>query len=306
MTNIEDFLDGYYLDSKHGCSVGKVPPWLDLEINTNCNTICVKCFRRFYIPKTEHMDLKLARKIIKEFGEKKGKSIRFIERGEPTLSPILAYVVKYAYNLGLRTVINTNCVELNPELSKRLIENGISQISCAIDSCDKKTYELLQGNNFDKVFYNLKCLYELSRGTGTFIQVHVNVQKENAQEVQTGVYKAFFEQYADKVIHQPTYDLYNFEQNVKLDSTPCIEPWRRLIVLADGRVMLCPACFNYKTKQVFLVGDVTVQNVESIWTGSLLRRIRKWHLEGELDNMWPCRSCRLRRYTSEKGGELGK
>ena len=132
----------------------------------------------------------------------------------------------------------------------------------------------------------------------------MNIQNQNAQEVYTGVYNAFFEQYADKVIHQPTYDLSNFSQDVILDSTPCIEPWRRLIILADGRVMLCPACFNYRTKEVYLVGNINSQTIEEIWTGSILREIRQWHLEGKLDLMWPCRSCRLRRYTSEKSDKI--
>lgn len=299
-----EFLDGYYLGPKGLFPLHKVPPWLDLEINTNCNIICKKCFRRFYIPETEHMDLKFAKTIITEFGRKGGKSIRFIERGEPTLSPILISVVNHANNKGLRTVINTNCIELTPSLTHRLIDAGISQISCAIDSCNKETYKLLQGNHFDKVIKNVKKAYELSRNTKTTIQIHVNIQEENAHEVYTGLYNAFFERYADKVIHQPTYNLHNFEQDVKLDSNPCIEPWRRLIVLADGRVMLCPACFNYHTKEVFLVGNLYSQTLETIWNSPLLEVIRKWHLNGELDNMWPCRSCRLRRYTTEKSNAI--
>ena len=298
--NIEEFLGNYYIGPDNLYPLGRVPAWLDLEINNNCNILCKKCFRQFYIPETKHMEFTLAKRIIKEFGEKGGKSIRFIERGEPTLSPFLVDFVHYSNLFGLRTVINTNCIKLTPELSIQLIEAGISQISCAIDSCNKKTYEILQGKHYDKVIENVKEVYKLSRNTNTIIQIHVNIQEENTQEVYTGVYNAFFERYSDKVIHQPTYDLKNFDQDVKLDSKPCIEPWRRLIVLVDGRVMLCPACFNYHTEEVFLVGDLKDQTLESIWTGSLLDLIRGWHSYGMLDKMWPCRSCRLRRYTNEK------
>lgn len=296
--NEKEFLDGYFLKELY--PLGKVPAWVDLEINTNCNKICKKCFRTFYVPKTEHMDIDLAIKTIHEFGMKGGKSIRFIERGEPTLSPHLITYIDYANIFGLRTVINTNCVNLTPKLSKALIKAGISQISCAIDSGDRETYKILQGNHFDKVIEHVKAVFELSRNTNTIIQIHVNIQEENAQEVYTGRYNAFFERYADKVIHQPTYDLTNFEQDVELDSIPCVEPWRRLIVLVDGRVMLCPACFNYHTKQIFEVGNLLKQDLESIWNNALLDLIRTWHTYGMLDKMWPCRSCRLRRYTNKK------
>lgn len=300
MNKERKFANSYYLSPDELYPLGRVPDWLDLEINTNCNIICRKCFREFYIPQTEHMDIDFAIKIVGEFGLKGGKSIRFIERGEPTLSPNLVVFVKYAHLFGLRTVINTNCIELTPELSKQLIDAGISQISCAIDSCEEGTYKILQGNHYKEVIENVKMVYELSRDTDTIIQVHVNVQPENMEEVYMGIYNAFFERYADKVIHQPTYDIHNFAEDVELDSKPCIEPWRRLIVLVDGRVMVCPSCFNYITKHVFTVGDLKVENLEDIWDGIWMEQIRDWHLKGELDKMMPCRSCRLRRYINEE------
>ena len=249
------------------------------------------------------MDIDLALKIIGEFGLKGGKSIRFIERGEPTLSPNLVKYVKYAHLFGLRTVINTNCIELTSDLSKELIDAGISQISCAIDSCVESTYKSLQGDHYKKVIENVKKAYELSRNTDTIIQIHVNVQEENIEEVYMGIYNAFFERYADKIIIEPTYDLHNFNEDVELDPHPCIEPWRRLIVLVDGRVMLCPACFNYQNERVFLVGNLNKQNLESIWNNSLLDLIMMWHLNGMLDKIWHCRSFRIRRYTNEKKRE---
>ncbi len=296
----KDFVDSYYLNSLE--PIGKVPKWLDLEINTNCNIFCKKCFRVFYIPETEHMDINLAKRAIQEFGMKGGKSIRFIERGEPTLSPILVEVVKYAHSFGLRTVINTNCIELTPKLSKQLINAGLSQISCAIDSAYEDTYRILQGNHYIKVIDNLKNFYKLSRNTETIIQVHVNIQEENRYEVYMGFYNAFFERYSDKVIHQPTYDIGNFKEDVELDSKRCIEPWRRLIVLVDGRVMICPASFNYHTKEVFTVGYFRNQDLEEIWNGALLDLVRTWHSNGLLNKVAPCRSCRVRRYANKEKG----
>ena len=292
----KDFVNTFYLASDDFHSLGRVPEWLDVELNTNCNIICKKCFRTFYIPETKHISSILLGSIIQEFGEKGGKSIRFIERGEPTLSPSLVEAIKYSDIWDLRSVINTNCVKLTPELSKQLIDYGISQISCAIDSCQEETYKKLQGTHFKKVISNLKEVYRLSRDTDTIIQVHVNVQKENAEEVYMGFYNSFFEQYSDKVIHQPTYDLANFDEDNELDSKPCIEPWRRLIVLVDGRVMLCPACLNYHTDEVFQVGNLINETLENIWNSELMKKIRRWHLTGELNKMWPCRACRVRRY----------
>lgn len=296
----KEFVKDYFLPPNYIKPLGKVPEWLDVELNTNCNIVCKKCFRTYYIPKTEYMKEIPMLCIIQEFGMMGGKSIRFIERGEPTLSPNLVLAIKTADIWDLRSVINTNCIKLTPKLSKQLIDYGISQISCAIDSSEEETYKLLQGDHFHTVISNLKEVYRLSRDTETIIQVHVNIQKENAEEVYMGRYNAFFEQYSDKVIHQPTYEISNFDEDNNLDHKPCIEPWRRLIVLVDGRVMLCPACFNYHTEVIFEVGNILNESLEDIWNSELMKEIREYHLNGELNKMWPCRSCRVRRYINKK------
>ena len=71
---MKEFIKNYYLKDEE---LGKVPQWLDLEINTNCNLICKKCFRTYYIAKTEFMNLGLIERIIKEFGE---KGMTFVQR----------------------------------------------------------------------------------------------------------------------------------------------------------------------------------------------------------------------------------
>ena len=121
-----------------------------------------------------------------------------------------------------------------------------------------------------------------------------------------GLYNDFFAQYSDKVIHQPTYDISNFNEDNTLDHKACIEPWRRLIVLVDGRVMLCPACFNYHTEEVFEVGNFLTESLEDIWHGEIMKEVRKWHLNGNLNKMWSCRSCRVRRYANERGKQFDK
>lgn len=286
-------LDHYFLEKIKDSGI--VPEWLDLEINTDCNIVCKKCFRTYAKIYPEHMSFKFAMKIIREFAEKGGQSLRLSERGEPTLSPMLVDCVKYAKLMGVpRVLINTNCVNLTPKLSKKLVEAGITQITCSIDSCEKETYELLQGKNYEKVIRNIKSLKEIADGQ-VFIRIQMNLQEENRREAEIGLYEEFFKPYANEVHIKPTFEVWNFDKDVKLNTTPCMEPWRRIVVLINGDCMICPAGINYFTDERFLVGNLHEKSLEQIWNGRKMRKIRKWHLEGQLDKMWCCKSCRIRR-----------
>jgi len=294
---MEKTINSYYWDGNE--YIKNVPSLLDLEINTTCNSKCAKCFRHndFYVPENEYMTLFFAKIVISEFAQKGGHSIRFIERGEPTLSPILVDVVKYAHERGLRTMINTNCKVLTPELSKKLIDAGISMISCDVDSCEKETYEILQGKSYEKVIENIKALYQYGKNKMR-IEIHMNLQPENKQEAESGKFEQFFSQYAHKVGIDRSYDLTNFDF-IGIEGKACIEPWRRLIVLVNGDVILCPAGINYKTKKIHDLGNLHDKSLQDIWKGKEMEQIREWHKEQKPGLYEPCGSCRLRRYIKE-------
>ena len=74
--------------------IRRVPIHLDLEVTTKCNYRCIMCEHSYNPPKPQDLDVKLAKKIIEEFAEKGGCSIKFCYLGEPLLYDDLFALVK--------------------------------------------------------------------------------------------------------------------------------------------------------------------------------------------------------------------
>ncbi len=63
-------------------------------------------------------------------------------------------------------------------------------------------------------------------------------------------------------------------------------------ILWDGRVALC--CLDYDGQVI--LGHVEEQKIKEIWQGDKLKRIRRWHIQGNLDNIPICRDCSKSRF----------
>ena len=78
---------------------------LDLETSSICNFNCNFCPR----PKENgQMELSDIKRIIKEFADQGGETIKPFWRGEPMLDERMPEILKYAKECGLKTMLNTN------------------------------------------------------------------------------------------------------------------------------------------------------------------------------------------------------
>ncbi len=69
----------------------------------------------------------------------------------------------------------------------------------------------------------------------------------------------------------------------------CRMLWRNLSVHADGKVSAC--CHD--SEDELIVGDVsTGETLQEIWRGAALRRLRRLHLDGRIDQLPICQACR--------------
>lgn len=79
---------------------------LDLETSSLCNFNCNMCPR----PKENgQMPIEDIKRIIKEFADQGGETIKPFWRGEPTLDERMPEILKYAKKCGLKTMLNSNC-----------------------------------------------------------------------------------------------------------------------------------------------------------------------------------------------------
>ena len=277
----------------------KVPPWLDIELNTNCNLRCKKCFQNFNTPKEELMNIELVERIINEFAKKGGKSLKLIYRGEPLLYPLLPEVIKFAKDLGIpRVCINSNGTLLDGDMSKMLIKAGLDEISISCDACTESTYRILHGLDKFNVVKNvvaLQLLKKLCYSETPKVVIHAVRQEENKREIDEGIYEAFWSRLSDDIYiteFTPLDD--NTEDNTICKSFVCNQLFERMVVLVDGRVIPCCAGYDYVKKEPFIsLGNMNKKSLESCWErGQVFRDL---HKQGESHNIEMCRACRGRK-----------
>jgi radical SAM protein with 4Fe4S-binding SPASM domain len=69
----------------------------------------------------------------------------------------------------------------------------------------------------------------------------------------------------------------------------CFYPWRTMVILQDGSVVLC--CVDFNGMQV--VGDVNKNTIEEIWNGEQYRKVRDDFKRLKYEKYPTCMQCDL-------------
>lgn len=273
-----------------------VPLHLDLEVTTRCNLKCKMCYHSFDPPEPEDMDRELMKDIIREFGEKGGKSIKFCYLGETLLYPKIVEAVKFAKSVGIvDTRIATNGNLLTLKMSEELIMAGLDLIIFSVDSMVPKVYKKIRiKGDLHKVIANLallKYLKEFHKSETPKIQVQAIPFEENRLEIESGAYKQFYKQFADVVWVGPW--CLEYKDASDLGPTPnfrCPSPFQRLMVRANGDIWLCCGS-QIESKYIGNYSDV---NLEQVWNGDYMENVRTLMNEGKAHEIPACKECEER------------
>ncbi len=133
-----------------------------IESTSRCNLKCVMCPRNSYSQHDGDFNFGLFLKISNYF-----KEIEFIDLsgwGEPLLNDKICDMVKIAKSYKCKVGFTTNGMLLNPEIIRKLIENGIDYIDISLDGGTAHTYEKIRGGAvFEHLINNIKSLSEIKR-----------------------------------------------------------------------------------------------------------------------------------------------
>jgi len=247
----------------------------------------------------ENIDLpfETVKRIIDEFTEKGGSSIKFVYLGEATLYKRLIEVILYAKQKGIiETIVATNGSLLTPELSANLMKAGLDWITFSIDSCKPEIYKQIRVNgNLNIVVKNVKRFYE--------IRNHLKLEKKpkiviqcirmdlNKEEIDSGEFKRFWEDYTDNINIRIS-KLESYDNTEILPEAPdffCTSPFRRLTIRADGKITLC--CGERRDNKV--LGDIKENCIEEVWLGEEFNKIRDMLKEGKAHLIKQCQTCAM-------------
>lgn len=284
--------------------VESVPLHLDMELNTNCNYHCIMCpfhGNRDDVP-YQHMDFEMAKKVIDEFASKGGYAIKFVYRGEPLFYKDLGKIIKYAKEKGIiDTRVNTNGMLLTGDIAKELINAELDLLVFSIDSSEKETYEKIRrGGKFPSVVANVVMLQILKQFYGSkkpIVEVQCIIQDENKEEIESGKFKEFWSEIADRININP--NCMEHQRTEIVDPTEkfkCESIWKRLTIWADGTIALC--CGIDSDDKI--LGHINDDTIEEIWNGDDMNYMRELMSDGKAHLIPACRSCDVRR-KFEKG-----
>ena len=139
------------------------PIQLNIEITSRCNLSCGYCARS-RVPRTgRDMDLDAFCYLLDLMPHT--FKVVFVGLGEPTLHPQLTDFVAMAACRGHRVVLVTNAMNLETNLSRRLIDAGISGLTFSLDSVDANlAAEIRQGSDINRIISNIKQFMQLAKG----------------------------------------------------------------------------------------------------------------------------------------------
>lgn len=282
--------------------IENAPIHLDIETSSICNLRCPMCMVTVELEKGSEsrlkkglMDWDLYTKIVDEAAEIGVSSIKLNWRGEPTMHPRLADMVRYAKEKNILDVMfNTNAVRLDEKLSKELIEAGLDEIFFSVDSIDPEKYEKIRiGAKYEDVIANIKRFSAINEEAGHPVYTRAQKVLMNDTDQENEEYVIFFSKYVDQVAFLDCipFGERGYGKEVKREGKfpfTCAQLWQRLLITWDGK---CHICCTDIVDDGLVVGNIAESSIRDVWNSEKLQGIRKLHEQGLWYEVGSCKNC---------------
>lgn len=284
--------------------VSEFPPEVWIENTNACNAHCIMCPRDSLTRKRGFMDLSLYEKLIKEISKFNEivKRVHLHNYGEPLLDKDLVSRIKLAKNYGIKhTYFVTNASLLTPDKSREIIEAGLDEFKISFYGTDTETYNrTMRGLNFEKTLQNIKefsrIREEMNEASPKVVIQYLPLETNKSKtEEFFKLMKPLINEKIGDILYQ--FSLHNYGGGRSYIKTGgitniCNYPWRTMVILQDGKVVLC--CLDYNGVQV--VGDVNKNTIQEIWNGERYRKVREDFKKMQYKDYPVCMKCDIIRW----------
>lgn len=286
------------------------PLYLMLEHTFRCNLRCPLCiqgfpeYKKHFNPDVAVMPRSLFERIVLEGQQYHCPSIAFHCSDEPLLIKDLAQRVAFAKEHGFMDILlTTNGNLLFPAVMRRLLNAGVTKILFSLDAATAETYKKIRpGGDYAATLRNLFALLEFKKKRRLIlpaVRLSFAVNRFNAHEL-----KAFIKLFSKKVDYleiQPLITIHNFNTHLihpssrRIKDFRCNEPWRKLVIRANGDVMPCCSYYGYD----IIAGNCLKNSLKDIFQGNLCKKLRK-DFSGGVYRLPACASCSKSYYIIEE------
>ena len=288
--------------------VSEFPSHVDIELSSLCNLSCPMCYTTTdkFKSKVEraNMDFDLYKKIIDECSQYNLYSIRLSLRGEAFLNKHIYDMIKYAKDKGIKEVSSlTHGGFLDEKKFEQLIDLGLDWLTISFDGVGETYNKIRYPLKFEDSVKKIKNYQEIKKRRKVVKPV-VKIQtvwpaiSENPQE-----FYNIFNPITDQVASNPLLDYLGNDTDIVFEENfTCPQLWERLVIGADGNVMLCAN----DEMELHNLGNVRDESLYNIWHGERLNKAREIHIKHlGVKEIEPCKHCYLPRKMESDTVNLG-
>jgi sulfatase maturation enzyme AslB (radical SAM superfamily) len=269
-----------------------------LETSSYCNLRCLACPQSDLTRPKGFMRPDLFSKVVTEVARHDVRTwLHFM--GEPLINPAVFDLIEVASAAGLPYFgVSSNARLLTSERIERILDSRLTRFEISLDSIDPtRLQQLRRGARPEKTIAQARRYFERKYERGQrypVTSVSIRELSDNRDEMRA------FADYWRQHLQEP-----DFVLSISFDSwgghesrehaafelpasrSPCIKLWNTVIVLQDGRVVTCNACFDAQR----VLGDANEQTIAEIWSSPAYRQLRDAHLQGRAGDLPVCGPC---------------
>ncbi|MFN3077568.1 MAG: radical SAM protein [Alphaproteobacteria bacterium] len=287
-----------------------IPTELAIETVFGCNAKCVMCFidqptaRRKQVMKPE-----LYRYIIDAMEPHKDGLEKFDlwALGEPLMDPHILDRVSYAKRKGYPNMaLATNADMMDERLQKGLLDAGVDTFIISIDAVKPETHAAIRrGLDYDRVVRNCESMIRRRDEGGYRSRFLFRFVDQGTNHAEWPGFRDFWaprisEDKKDNVVRYLMHnwggyvgdkrELLGDRYSEAMERVPCNYVFESLIILADGRLSLCPADF---LEGQFPFGKVPEQTPLEAFNSEEYKRHRRLHLAERKNDIRLCETCTI-------------
>jgi MoaA/NifB/PqqE/SkfB family radical SAM enzyme len=201
-----------------------------------------------------------------------------------------------ARNSGVTVTLTTNGTLLNEKRIEKLLATGVGVIDISIDAFIPETYAKIRVNgNLNITRANVLKLLQMSKPTHTKVVVSYVEQPQNVNETKN--FEAFWKNNgADYVVIRRLHSCSGAkeelaeirrDENAKEARRPCLYPWERIVLNANGDLGFCPSDWVHGS----VIADYRTTTIYETWQSEFYKKLREAHLCNNFANHQFCGQC---------------
>ena len=276
------------------------PPRVQIQTQAGCNGRCVFCPNEQVLKSDlEHgrMPLEMFHKIVEDLAKTPPRRVGMYMQNEPLLDKRLPELTKYVTERlpDTKTQVITNGTYLTEKVGEALLDAGLKQIKCSLQSLDPETNREIMGYDSRKVIENCITFQKLIKKKKSKIDFRVSMVVTNKNVDEIPQTRKFWAKHGVRLV---TSALENRGGNIAdaeqlnvgemRSMGNCVRPSRDMMILFNGDVPLC--CVDWHRTHV--LGNVYTQSVQDVWYATRVTQVRDALAEVDTAKMPDiCRDC---------------